>query len=310
MAAISGEKPKGKPKRNEVELPPLTGELGEARPAPKQNVIDRWLYRVPWWALILALVGIWLAIAISQDEFYSGLYRQIRTGISVTIRVTLFAYLLALAVGLVVALIRSYPPKPQTGTGNRLLGWLRLIMYNLATMFVEVLRGLPIVVVLLVAAFVVIPAIKDFLVANYDIELQFRGASMETAIIALGMAYGAYISEIFRAGIQSIEKGQIEAARSLGMTNWQTMRLVVLPQAVRRVIPPLGNDFVAMIKDSSLVLILGVRDISQMGKVVSGSNFRYEETYLVVSAIYLTMTVLGSILVRLIERYLAQDDYG
>src|SRR5690606_30847412 len=111
----------------------------------------------------------------------------------------------------------------------------------------------------------------------------------------------------FRAGIQSIEKGQIEAARSLGMNYLQTLSYVVLPQAIRRVLPPLGNDFVAMIKDSSLVAILGVNDLTQLAKVLSGASFRYLETYTTVALIYLSMTIVGSLLVRYIERRVTID---
>jgi polar amino acid transport system permease protein len=121
-------------------------------------------------------------------------------------------------------------------------------------------------------------------------------------VIALAFTYAAFLSETFRAGIQSIGKGQIEAARSLGMTYAQVMRYVVLPQAIRRVLPPLGNDMIAMIKDSSLVAILGVQDITQLAKLSSSSTFRYLETYLIAASIYLVLTVAGSMVVRFIER--------
>jgi polar amino acid transport system permease protein len=156
-------------------------------------------------------------------------------------------------------------------------------------------------------AFVIVPLVRDMLSASFGIELDIRGSSPESAIIALAFTYGAFLSETFRAGIQSIGRGQIEAARSLGMNYFQTVRYVVLPQAVRRVLPPLGNDLVAMIKDSSLVSILGVRDVTQIAKTSSGRSFRYLETYLIVAFFYLTMTVIGSLFVRLIERRVKID---
>jgi polar amino acid transport system permease protein len=122
------------------------------------------------------------------------------------------------------------------------------------------------------------------------------------AIIALVIGYSAFIAEIFRAGIESIERGQMEAARSLGMSYWQAMRYVILPQAVRRVLPPLGNDFVAMLKDSALVSVLGVPDITQMGKVYAAGTFKFFETYNVVAFLYLVMTVALSLVVRWIEQ--------
>jgi polar amino acid transport system permease protein len=122
------------------------------------------------------------------------------------------------------------------------------------------------------------------------------------AIIALTIGYSAFISEIFRAGIQSIGRGQMEAARSLGMSSGQAMRYVILPQAIRNVLPPLGNDFIAMLKDSSLVSVLGVQDITQLGKVYSASTFRFFETYNVVAYLYLIMTVGLALVVRVIEK--------
>jgi len=138
----------------------------------------------------------------------------------------------------------------------------------------------------------------NFLMAlkNNSIDLLYRG------ILALAISYGAFSAEIFRAGIQSIGQGQMEAAQSLGMTYFQAMRLVILPQAVRRVLPPLGNDFIAMLKDSSLISALGIRDITQMGKLYSASSFQYLSTYNIVAVLYLTMTIMLSLIVRFMER--------
>jgi polar amino acid transport system permease protein len=128
------------------------------------------------------------------------------------------------------------------------------------------------------------------------------------AIIALAVTYGAYLAEIFRAGIQSISKGQMEAARSLGMSYGQAMRYVILPQAVRNVLPALGNDFVAMVKDSSLVSVLAVRDITQVARLYAGTTFRFREAYVTLAVMYLTMTVILSLLVQLLERRLRSHD--
>ncbi|KXK51388.1 MAG: amino acid ABC transporter permease [Chloroflexi bacterium OLB13] len=123
-------------------------------------------------------------------------------------------------------------------------------------------------------------------------------------MIVLALAYGAFMSETFRAGIQSIERGQIEASRALGLNYIKMMRFVVLPQAIRRVLPPLGNDFVSMIKDSALVSAIGLNDITQRAKTTSGSNFRYVETYLTAAVLYLTLTIVLSLGVKLLERRL------
>jgi polar amino acid transport system permease protein len=133
---------------------------------------------------------------------------------------------------------------------------------------------------------------------NDSISLNLR------AIIALSVTYGAFLAEIFRAGIQSIGHGQMEAARSLGMSYGQAMRHVILPQAIRNVLPALGNDFVAMVKDSSLVSVLAVRDITQVARLYAGRTFRFREAYTILAIFYLGMTLVLSFLVRLLERRL------
>ena len=124
------------------------------------------------------------------------------------------------------------------------------------------------------------------------------------AIIALTICYSAFLAEIFRAGIQAVDRGQIEAARALGLSRWPIFRPSSRPQALRIILPPLGNDFVSMIKDSALVSALGVQDITQLGKVYSSATFKFFETYNVVAFLYLTMTISLSLLVRLIEKRL------
>lgn len=260
------------------------------------------LYTFPWWALALILIGVWVAFAISADEIYSNIFRQLVPGIAMTLRVAFMAYLSAFVVGLVVGMIRSNLPKPRYGLMGRILSLIHLVIYNIATFFVMVMRGLPILLVLLFFAFIIVPAIRELLRTNFGVDLNIRGSSPESAIIALAFTYGAFLSETFRAGIQSIEKGQIEAARSLGMNYAQAMRYIVLPQAVRRILPPLGNDFVSMIKDSSLVSALGINDLTKIAQISAGASFRYLETLSTAALIYLTMTIIGSIIVRYIER--------
>jgi polar amino acid transport system permease protein len=126
------------------------------------------------------------------------------------------------------------------------------------------------------------------------------------AILALSIGYSAFISEILRAGIQSIEKEQTEAAQTEGAGYWQTMRYILLPQAVRNVLPALGNEFIAMLKDSALVSVLGVQDITQLGKVYSASTFKFFETYNIVAMLYLLMTLGLALFVRWLEQRLVR----
>jgi polar amino acid transport system permease protein len=143
-------------------------------------------------------------------------------------------------------------------------------------------------------------SLSEFSIRSIEVELR--------AIIALAIGYGAYEAEIFRAGIQSIGRGQMEAARSLGMTYFQAMRFIILPQAIRRVLPPLGNDFISMLKDSSLATVLAVREITQLGRLRRASTFRVFETFNVVTFLYLSMTLVLSAGVRVLERKLRFEE--
>ncbi|MDE0609920.1 MAG: amino acid ABC transporter permease [Anaerolineaceae bacterium] len=261
-----------------------------------------WLYSFPWWALTMIVVGVLIGISIAADAIYSDIFSKLQVGIAMSLRVAGLAYVSAILIGLIVGMIRSSAPRPGKGIAGRLGSLLHLVLYNLASLYVAIMRGLPILIVLLIFAFVIVPAIRRWITEVTGVAFTFRGSSWESAVIALAFTYGAFLSETFRAGIQSIETGQSEAARSLGMTWFQSMRFIILPQAIRRILPPLGNDLVAMIKDSALVSILGVRDITQIAKVSSGASFRYLETYSVAAMIYLLLTFLGMLGVGLVER--------
>ncbi len=128
------------------------------------------------------------------------------------------------------------------------------------------------------------------------------------AITACSVNSGAYVAEIFRAGIQSIDKGQMEAGRSLGMTWTQTMRFIILPQAFKRIIPPLGNEFIAMLKDSSLVSVIGFEELTRRGQLIIARTYGSFEIWLTVAFIYLVMTLTISRLVDYLERRYKIDD--
>jgi ABC-type amino acid transport system permease subunit len=237
------------------------------------------------------------------DNYFADTFVYLRDGLQITLGVVLIAYTAAIIIGLIIGLIRSAPPKPQLDTRKNLLAIPRLVLYQAATLYVSILRGLPILVTLLVTAFAIVPTVREVLI-GMGVEVP-RRLFLPAGIIALAIAYGAFLSETFRAGIQSIERGQIEAARSLGMSYFQVIRLVVLPQAIRRVLPPLGNDMIAMIKDTSLVSVLGVNDITQLATLWYSTTFRYPETLFILALMYLTMTIIGSLIVRWVETRLA-----
>jgi polar amino acid transport system permease protein len=250
----------------------------------------------PWWLAVAVAMAIVAAIFIAGSDLYSQVFATVAKGVGVTIFVTAVGFALASALGLGVALMAL--------SASRWLG-------QIARFYVEIIRGVPILVLLFWIAFAGAPAFVagwNFLTgplrqAGLIDELAIRDVSLLwRAIIALTIGYSAFIAEVFRAGIQSVEIGQVEAAKALGLSRLQRFRLIVFPQAIRTVLPPLGNDFVAMVKDSSLVSVLGVADITQMGKIYAAGSFRFFETYTIVAYIYLILTVGLSLALRALEK--------
>ncbi|MGD2078871.1 MAG: amino acid ABC transporter permease [Chloroflexota bacterium] len=261
----------------------------------------------PWWliAIIAFLVVMALVIVVNpeyneafqfikgslgavQDLFNGELLEFIGQGISLTLYITVVSFLLSLLIGLIVGVGRVSK---------------NTVFRNMAIFYVEFIRGVPMLVLIFTIAFVLVPTITDALgLENRAIPNTTRG------IIALSVIYGAFMAEIFRAGIESIPKGQTEAARSLGMTAFQSMRHIILPQAIRNVLPALGNDFIATLKDSSLLSVLAVREITQMSRLYAGSSFRFREAYLVLTFMYLTMTLALSLLLRWYENRIRGDE--
>jgi His/Glu/Gln/Arg/opine family amino acid ABC transporter permease subunit len=245
----------------------------------------------PYWLVLLVGIGVYLFWQVFANALYAEVLAKLALGIRITVFVTLTGFALASAIGLVLALASL----------SR-----HIALRQAARFYIEVVRGVPIIVLLLYVAFVFAP----LAVEAANVALGWIGAEpvrsrdfslLWRAIIALTIAYSAFLAEVFRAGLQAVERGQIEAAQALGLSRWRTFRHVVFPQAFRLILPPLGNDFVAMVKDSSLVSVLGVTDITQLGKVIAAGNFRYFETYNVVALLYLTMTVSLSLLIRRLE---------
>jgi polar amino acid transport system permease protein len=250
----------------------------------------------PWWLVVAVTIAIGVAILIAANEVWSQVFSIVAAGIVTTIYVTIVAYSLASALGLAVALL---------GLSGSI--WLRQI----SRFYVEMIRSVPIIVLLFWIAFAGVPlfvagwnwlatplrdaGLVDELIVR-DVSLLWR------AIIALTIAYSSFIAEIFRAGIQAVDVGQVEAAKALGLSRYRRFRHVVWPQAFRTILPPYSNDFIAMVKDSSLVSVLGVADITQMGKVYAAGTFRFFDTYSIVAYIYLILTVSLSLALRALER--------
>lgn len=246
----------------------------------------------PYWLVVLGAIIAWMCWKVVADDLYVQVAGTLSKGIKITVLVTLVGFASASLAGLVLAIMSMSRS---------------LILRQIARFYIEIVRGIPIIVLLLYVAFVLAPALVGLInwlgfegVRTRDFPLLWR------AVMALAIGYSAFIAEVFRAGLQSVDEGQIEAAEALGLNRWQRFRFIVFPQAIRTILPPLGNDFVAMVKDSSLVSVLGVSDITQLGKITAAGNFRYFETYNVVALIYLMLTVVLSLGLRRLERYLRE----
>lgn len=241
----------------------------------------------PWWLIaIFAFLGI-MGVLILTDPEINEAFLFIIPGIWLTLKITLLGFGLALIIGLLAGLGRISK---------------NAFIRNIAITYVEFVRGVPTLVLILTLAFVLVPTVSEMIgFDNRNVSVDARG------IVALAIIYGAFLAEIFRAGIESIAKGQMEAARSLGMSYRQAMQFIILPQAVRNISPALGNDFIAMLKDSSLMSVLAIRELTQRGRLYAGSTFRFPESYLVLTFCYLAMTLALSLLLRWYEQRMGKD---
>jgi polar amino acid transport system permease protein len=264
----------------------------------KRATGSSFLSRTPWWLVALLGLGLFAALSFLSSPGYKRIFAAVATGLGVTVTVSLVAYAFSILLGLGLGLLRSSPFRPAR---------------EAATFYIELVRGLPMLVILYYIAFVGAPALaaalnwllSPLIHAGLIGAIRSRNFDFATrAVIALTLGYAAFIAEIFRAGIESVDKGQVEAAYALGMSRSQAMLRVVLPQALRNVLPALANEFVAIVKDSALVSVLGVQDITQLGKVYAASTFLFFETYNAVAFFYLVLTVSLSLLVRSLERRL------
>ena len=257
------------------------------------------LQRFPWWLVGMAALAVVVVTLIITNPDFNQAFSIIRAGLGITIFTTFVSFSIALVIGLVTGLGRISQ---------------NVFFRNFTTFYVELVRGIPMLVLIFFIALVAVPgAVKGLnLLGTYLAAQGLPGAALAgikisdvdmnlRAVLALSITYGAFLAEIFRAGIISIPKGQMEAARAQGMTYTQAMRYIILPQAVRNILPALGNDFVSMLKDSSLVSVLAVRDVTQIARLYAGRSFKFEEAFTILAVLYLTMTLLLSFVVRRME---------
>ncbi len=272
-------------------------DLERAEQLPKPAETGRLVGFDRWWLLFVAVAVLVAAMSLAAPDPYWRMILFMREGIRVTVSITVVSYVCILLVGLFAGLGRVARSP---------------IIRGIASIYVEVIRGIPLLVQLLFIYYalpVIIQGIGRYLLENVPM-LSGLGQVMAAAtidefvgaVIGLTICYGAYVGEIYRAGIQSIPRGQMEAARSLGMSHFQAMRHIILPQAIRVILPPLGNEFVALLKDSSLVSVVAVPDMVRRGREFMSKTFIPLETWTMVALLYLLMTVFSARIVAYIER--------
>lgn len=254
-----------------------------ARQRRRQTLSFRLTFAATWAVLAGLIVGGLFAAGKIDIAFLDQWDDYILGGIPITILVSVFS----IAAAIVFALFGAF---------GRLSG--RAVVYGVASFYVSLVRGTPLIVQILFI-FLALPQIWE----------GFAGVPVIVlGIFALAFNYGAYMTEVFRAGIQAIPRGQIEAASALGMTEWMTMRRVILPQAIRIVTPAIGNEFIAMIKDSALVSLMTVQELLWRAQRVGQSNFRSLETLLLAATVYWIMTIVFSVFQDRLEKRMAESD--
>jgi polar amino acid transport system permease protein len=268
---------------------PLPASAKQPREAGRLAGID------PWWLLFLSALGLLIFLYVAFPERFRPMIDFIKgtfvdgDGVWMTLKLTIVSFIFIVIVGMIMGLARV------SSIG---------IFKGMASLYVEVVRGVPVLVWLLWIYFGIPSLLLQ--IKSLPPELQ-KIPDFAAAVLAFTFAYGAYMTEVFRAGIQSISKGQMEASRSLGMNYIQAMRFIILPQAIRVILPPMSNEFVTLLKDSALVSILGLEDVTRRGREWVARYFTSFDTYLVVALMYLILTLFFTRISSAIERRMSVE---
>lgn len=225
-----------------------------------------------------------LKIKFIQNFITDNRYRYILNGLGVTLKVTVFAVLLGIVIGLIIAIIRSTCDKT---------GKLKILNF-FCNIYLTVIRGTPVVVQLMIIYFVIFGSVKI--------------DKAVVAVIAFGINSGAYVAEIFRSGIMSVDTGQFEAGRSLGFTYQQTMWYIIMPQAFKNVLPTLGNEFIVLLKETSVAGYIALEDLTKGGDIIRSRTYNAFMPLLAVALIYLVMVMIFTKLVQILERRLRKSE--
>ncbi len=230
-----------------------------------------------------------IATAFSQTFIEANRWKALLSSIGVTLRITFFALILGLILGILVAVVRSsHDQLEMDGKSNKIIN----ILNSLCSLYLTVIRGTPVMVQMMIMYFVIMASTTNKILVG---------------TITFGINSGAYVAEIIRSGIMSIDKGQMEAGRSLGFNYVQTMGFIIIPQAIKNILPALGNEFIALLKETSIVNIIGIKDLTKWAMNVQGRTYEAFMPFIGIAAIYLVIVIGISKLMSLLERKMRNE---
>jgi polar amino acid transport system permease protein len=265
-------------------------------PVTETNAVTKFDFResFPWWLAIMLGIITWLIVLVFTSEAYQEAFTEIIPGLQATLVLTAGSFVVSIFLGLFLGIARM-SKNPLINTP--------------ATVYIEFIRGVPMIVFIFAIALVFIPESVKAINELFGLDIKTRSVSnLWRGAIALCLFYAAFIAEVFRAGIQSVPVGQIEAGKALGLNGRTIMRKITLPQAVRNTLPALGNDLIALFKDTSLVSVIAAAELTYNARIYQGSSFRVRETFFILMVIYVTLTLALSLALRFLEARLAIPD--
>lgn len=236
-----------------------------------------------------------LQLGFYQTFILNDNYKYFVQGIGITLLTTVLALIIGLVLGVILAIIRSAHDQQQQGRRkNPVLGFFNV----LARIYLTVIRGTPTMVQLLIMWFVIWASARS---STQNMVI--------CAVLTFGINSGAYVAEIIRSGIMSIDAGQMEAGRSLGLSYATTMRSVIIPQALKNVLPALGNELITLLKETSIVTVIGLKDLTKGAMIIQGKTYQAIVPYLAIAAIYLAMVMILTAILGAVERRMRQSDH-
>ncbi len=220
-----------------------------------------------------------------QFILYGG-YQEVLKGLLVTVEIAVTGLIIGIIIGTLIAMVKIMPKYKL----------LPRILEKICNVYVGFFRGTPMVVQLLIGYFVLLPALGILV------------DGVVVAIIIFGLNSGAYVSEIMRAGIQSVDPGQLEAGRAVGLTYWSAMFKIVIPQSIKNILPTLGNEFIVLIKETSVVSFIAVVDITKAFRAIGDANYEYIIPYIMLALVYLVLVLIITWGIKIMERRLKKSD--